>query len=303
MSVGDQVEVCLEETSDIWDGGAKVDLLLGEDQQVSLDELSGLLKERRHQDKEQTLAAAGMSYPLVEDHEAGFDLSNATIVMVSNVPDGWRLTHGLQSEQGAWMLDPSELADASLRLPSGSKDTASVQVQVISIVGHAGALERQTRSVTVPPTPKETETTPNVAEHDQVSFSAQLVFDQEEFDLAAGADALLLRGVPEAASLSAGTYDPSLQGWVLRPVQLNQLAICDIDNHQGDIEVVLKAIYFDQANPIRTKIIAKKVIDRVSISSLASETVCRRIRCSHGMNPADQHRHHSAFSIVPIKIC
>lgn len=260
LSVGDQIEAFIEDASDIWDGEAKVDLLLSNDQQVSIDDLSNLLKESQHRDRDRTADLPGASHPLLDGTASHFDLSDAMIVMVSGVPDGWWLTRGLQSEQGDWMLDPCELAETSVRLPDGCRDIASIQVQVISIIGHAGTLKKQTLTMTVPPVIKKTETTPNSIAHGQPCSTARLAFDQEELNLAAAADALLLRGVPETASLSAGTYDPSVEGWVLRPAQLDQLALLDLDHQQGSIEVVLKAIYFDQAKPVRTKIIAKKSI-------------------------------------------
>ena len=41
----------------------------------------------------------------------------------------------------------------------------------------------------------------------------------------AGLNALVIRDLPEGARLSAGTYDPAIDGWVLRPRQLEGLTL------------------------------------------------------------------------------
>ncbi len=52
-----------------------------------------------------------------------------------------------------------------------------------------------------------------------------LAFDEAEQRSMAKADALLVNGLEAGVSLSSGRYDPTIDGWVVRPTELASLAI------------------------------------------------------------------------------
>lgn len=256
--LGNDVEARLETASAPWEGDAKVDLFLSCGRQVSIDDLAGLLKDSHPLAALLATDNSETSYPLLADLEPGFDLARATIVMVSDIPDGWSLSNGLQSEQGAWMLDPSDLSTTLVYLSGSHQDAAALTIKVISIVGHDGTLEEQIRKVAIPPVPNQETSEPEMPPAPSSPIS--LIFDVSDIGSTGSAKAFLVRGIPEKASLSVGTYDPSVKGWVLKPGELDQLAIRDLDRQTATIEVELAAIYLDQDGPSRVDVIAKKTI-------------------------------------------
>jgi hypothetical protein len=52
-------------------------------------------------------------------------------------------------------------------------------------------------------------------------------------------DVLMIRGVPAGARLSAGTYDPATNGWVLRPDQLAGLELAAPSGERGVVLAVM----------------------------------------------------------------
>lgn len=259
----DDVEAKLEAASPFWGGEAKLDLFLSDGRQASIDDLIALLQEEpAPEDQPHQEEGAAGTYPLLSDEETPFDLARATIVMVSNMPDGWSLTKGIKSEQGAWMLDPSDLTGTSVECPGPPEEPSTLEINVISIVGHDGTLEKQTRSVVIPPQVSEetAKQVPARPQNDERPFVVRLAFDEAEICLAVSADALLLRGIPKGASLSAGVFDQSVGGWILKPSQLHDLVLHGLDGQSQSIELELKAIHLDREGQSRADVIGKKTI-------------------------------------------
>ncbi len=258
VSFDNDVAARLETAAASWEGEAKVDLFLGDGRPVSIDDLARMLRE------DYGLAAlletnnVEMSYPLLSDQTPDFDLLRATVVMVSDIPEGWSLSHGLQSEEGAWMLDPSDLAKTSVQVPGSHQDTAVLTIKVLSIVGPDGSLEEQVKNVVIPPDLNQASS--DAEEPPAQAPSIPLIFDAADVGSAAPAKAFLVRGIPERGSLSAGTYDSSVKGWVLKPAELDRLAILGLDHQREAIDVELTAIYLDQEGPSQADVIARKTI-------------------------------------------
>lgn len=69
-----------------------------------------------------------------------------------------------------------------------------------------------------------------------------LTFDEADCDKMTEADALLVRGLADGMSLSAGRFDPALNGWVLSPGQLPALAVQRADNAASHVEIDVTAV-------------------------------------------------------------
>lgn len=69
-----------------------------------------------------------------------------------------------------------------------------------------------------------------------------LTFDTAECDQMAEADALLVRGLADGMSLSAGRFDPTLNGWVLSPGQLPALAVQRADSAASHVAIDVTAV-------------------------------------------------------------
>lgn len=265
LMFGDRVEAWLEPASTAWAGEAKVELFLKDGWPVSVDDLTGLLEEAPLTCSPVDIGSSARSYPLLVEDFPAFDLGRATVVMVSGMPDDWSLSAGLPSEQGAWVLDPSALGRVAVQVPGSYDGSLSLEVKVISIVGHEGILEKQTRTVVIPPSLKTGDiirraSPPADDMADRHASAVRLVFEAAETRLAAGADALLLRGVPKGASLSSGIFDPAVKGWVLKPAELDRLVVRDLDHRAETIEIELTAIHFEHDVPSRLNPIVKKSI-------------------------------------------
>ncbi len=256
-------EAKLETASSTWDDEAKTDLFLNDGSQASMDDLMVLLEDTpSHESNRREMSDAQKTCRLLPDGKGALDLDRATIVLVSGMPEGWSLTKGLQSEQGSWMMDPSDLMDTSVAYPDLPDDAVTLEINVISIVGPDGSLDKQSCSVAIPPLGNEgiVEQTRAQSSDDVPSFAVPLAFDMAETCLAISADALLLRGLPEGVELSAGLFDSSVGGWVLKPDQLQDLVIQGLGAEDQGIEIELKAIRLDQAGRPRAEVIAKKTV-------------------------------------------
>lgn len=107
-----------------------------------------------------------------------------------------------------------------------------------------------------PPLPTTAEDDGNDAGPSATEWVTPLIFDADESASMAKADALLVHGLDDGLTLSAGRHDPALQGWILRPHHLPALAICRKDGavHRAVIDVTAIAIQGEGDRwPITTK--------------------------------------------------
>ncbi len=73
-----------------------------------------------------------------------------------------------------------------------------------------------------------------------------LAFNADEQRSMAKADALLVNGLKAGISLSAGRYDPAIDGWVVRPDELASLAVQRRENAARTIDIDVTAITLQQ---------------------------------------------------------
>ena len=67
---------------------------------------------------------------------------------------------------------------------------------------------------------------------------------------------MMIRGVPPGARLSAGTYDPATDGWVLRPDQLESLTIA-MPLGQGDFTLTVLGISLAAGGRAEARLLAR----------------------------------------------
>jgi hypothetical protein len=76
--------------------------------------------------------------------------------------------------------------------------------------------------------------------------------------LAGGAfNALVIRDLPAGARLSAGAYDPAIDGWVLRPQDLGALAIMLPPELHADFTVTLLGVALRRGDPNAARVLAR----------------------------------------------
>jgi hypothetical protein len=146
--------------------------------------------------------------------------------MVRGLPEGAHLSAGVDDGGGSWTLRLQDLDGLRLRLPTAAA-RFPIEIAAIAVVNGSGALAAATTGVelVVPVAP------------------VVLPLDAAMPDDGQGpVDALVIRGVPDHARLTAGILDPSIGGWVLRPTELADLAMVPGVGASGVVELSVLAI-------------------------------------------------------------
>ena len=163
-----------------------------------------------------SLTCTGPLRPIALSIEApsaeGADPDSTAVVVISGVPAGAALSAGLDNGDGSWMLTPQEIAGLTLTMPAGSPEDVTLTVTAVAVKNREGELATASQSV-------------RVSTHRAADCSIPLDIDPAIARDNVGVKALVIRDLPEGASLSAGTYDRAIGGWVLLPRQLDGLAL------------------------------------------------------------------------------
>jgi hypothetical protein len=141
------------------------------------------------------------------------------VVVIAGVPQGALLSAGIDSGDGSWMLSPQDLAGLTLIPPTGYTEDLALKVTAFAVENHEGELAAASETV-----------------HVALGPDAPMALAIDPAVLQAGGpglDALLLRDLPEGAKLSAGTYEPAIEGWVLLPRQLPGLTLTTPAGHMA----------------------------------------------------------------------
>ncbi len=157
----------------------------------------------------------------------GVDPDRIVVLIVDGVPPGGVLSAGIDDGDGRWLVSPRHLAGLTLTPPPGWTGDPTVVVTAVAVRNRAGEVATASESIVLMPVPAAETALP-------VALDAALL-------QAAGPalNALMIRGVPPGARLSAGTYDATTDGWVLRPDQLEDLTIAASTGQVGFTLTVL----------------------------------------------------------------
>jgi hypothetical protein len=157
----------------------------------------------------------------------GVDADRIVVVILHGMPAGGALSAGIDDGHGRWVLSPRQLAGLTLTPPPGSSEHLALELTAIAVRNRAGEFVTARESVVVAlDGPAETVL--------PLSIDPAIVRDGGPTP-----SALMIRGVPAGARLSAGTYDPATAGWVLRPDQLGGLTVATPIGQQGFTLTVL----------------------------------------------------------------
>jgi hypothetical protein len=155
--------------------------------------------------------AATVLLPVGLPGGAGLDAERVVVVVIAGVPQGALLSAGIDNGDGSWTLSPQDLAGLTLRPPTGYSEDLALKVTALTVENFEGELAGASETIRVsfdPGAPIALAIDPAVLQAD-----------------GPGLNALVLRDLPEGATLSAGTYEPAIDGWVLLPRQLPGLTL------------------------------------------------------------------------------
>jgi hypothetical protein len=156
------------------------------------------------------------------------------LVVVRGLPHGATLSAGAASGDGSWLLSPRDLAGLSLAPPPGWTLDLALEIAAIAIQDRDGRLASASKILQIPLHPSASgrghAPVPIVIEPEALSgHTARL-------------DAIVVRDLPAEARLSAGAYDPEIDGWVLLPRQLQGLTVTPGVEQTEDFSLTLLAI-------------------------------------------------------------
>jgi hypothetical protein len=157
----------------------------------------------------------------------GVDPDRIVVVIICGVPPGGILSAGIDDGDGRWVLSPRQLSGLALTPPPGWREDLPLEVTAVGVRNRAGDFATRTDTVVVAlDAPAETVV--------PVEIDPDVIRDGGP-----APDVLMIRGVPAGARLSAGTYDPATNGWVLRPDQLAGLELAAPSGERGVVLTVM----------------------------------------------------------------
>lgn len=194
--------------------------------------------------------AAARSMPLAVSPPCanGVNPEDMAVVVIGGLPWGAALSAGIDNGNGSWTLSPKELSGLCLTPPPGWAQDLTLQVTAVTVKNRVGELATASGTVGVsfePPL------------EPRADGSTPLVIDPAlARDGASTLSALVVRGVPAGARLSAGTYDPAIEGWVLLPDQLADLAVT-LPEGGADCTLTVLGIALEPGGHARSKVLTR----------------------------------------------
>ncbi|MCC4239117.1 Ig-like domain-containing protein [Thalassospira povalilytica] len=180
------------------------------------------------------------------DIDAGLtDSSEVLSVTISGVPDGATLSAGTDNGDGTWTLSPNQLE--GLTITPAEDFSGSFELGVTATSADGEDVATTTGSITVD--------VAGVADAPTLTVSNASGGEGSAISLAIAAGltdaseilSVTIAGVPEGASLSAGT-DNGDGTWTLSAAQLSGLKITPADNYSGNFDLTVTATSVDGAD-------------------------------------------------------
>ncbi|WP_114946278.1 Ig-like domain-containing protein [Microvirga calopogonii] len=171
------------------------------------------------------------------------DGSEVLSVVIQGLPEGARLSKGINNGDGSWTLTPSQLAGLTVTPPADWSGTMNLTVQA-----HARELSNgsvATTEATIQVNVEAVADTPVVGARDAagledqpiaLSLSAALT-DRDGSEVLS----VVILGMPAGASLTYGTRQ-SDGTWIVAPADLPRLAVIPPENFSGTFGLTMRAI-------------------------------------------------------------
>ena len=207
------------------------------------------------------------------------------LVVVRGLPDGASLSAGMKSGDGGWLLSPRDLPGLSLTPPRDGASDLALEVAAIAIVSPEGELTSAAATVLVPlrsaaaeraPSPPDEPAPSPMAEpapscviepavagpapsppDEPAQASIPLGLDPQVLSRGGPFDAAIVRDLPAGVTLSAGTYDPAIAGWVLLPHQLRNLSVVWAGGPGADLTLRLLGVCLRPGAGARPRVLAR----------------------------------------------
>ncbi len=173
---------------------------------------------------------------------AGIEPRQLVVVMIAGLPEGARLSAGLDNRDGSWTLSPKDLVGLELLPAAGGPRELVLQVTAVAVRNREGELASAADEVRVelePAAPLALAIDPALLQRDGAAL-----------------DALVIRDLPRGARLSGGTFDPAIDGWVLLPRQLEGLTLTPAAG-QGAFELTVLGVSVGAAGRPQAQVLTR----------------------------------------------
>ena len=170
------------------------------------------------------------------------DGSETLSIEIDGLPDGATLSAGIVNADGSAILTPADLEGLTITPPANSDADFSLQITATTTEGASGATA--TTAATLPVTVTAAADAPSLSAEDasgaeDTAIALEIASTQSDTD---GSETLSITvgGLPEGASLSAGTVNPD-GSVTLTPAQLEGLTITPPANSDADFSLQVTA--------------------------------------------------------------
>ena len=194
-----------------------------------------------------------------------------TDITVSGVPTGAELSAGTDNQDGTWTLTPAQLEGLTITPAENyfGEFTLGVSATSTETVGGSAATTVANLSVTV----NDVDDNPIITVDDieGLEDTAIALDIGVEFPDSDGTESVTISGVPDGATLSAGT-DNQDGTWTLTPTQLENLTITPPEDSNVDFDLSVTATSYDSdGNPLTTT--ADLAVDVTGVADAPDLTV------------------------------
>jgi hypothetical protein len=202
------------------------------------------------------------------------------LIVVRGLPKGASLSAGGAGGDGSWLLSPKDLPGLAVTPPPDWASDLALEFAAIAIANSEGELTSAAKTVSVPlqsvavapaPSPmvepapsRMVEPAPSPMVELEPSpipqpAHASIPLGLDPLVLSGGGpfDAVIVRDLPAGVTLSAGTYDPAIAGWVLLPRQLSELSVITPGGHSADFTLSLLGVCLRPGGGARPRVLAR----------------------------------------------
>jgi hypothetical protein len=204
--------------------------------------------------------------PAPDVRQADLDADSMVLVVMHGVPEDAQLSTGVRDDDGSWAISPRDLATVTISLASAGSSARGSETRGadgdLNITGIAlaenGELVAMSETVPLADYLGDPGGAAPAADAASDAEPRRIALDLNPPALAGGAvDALVIRDLPAGARLSAGAYDPAIDGWVLRPQDLSGLAILPPPEMRADFTVTLLGIALHEGDSNAARVLAR----------------------------------------------
>ncbi|MGH6896530.1 MAG: hypothetical protein ACREJ5_08275 [Geminicoccaceae bacterium] len=170
------------------------------------------------------------------------------LLVVRRLPPGARLSAGVAGDDGSWLLSPRHLGELALVPPSGWTRDLTLEIVAIAVRNRDGELASasNTMEVALRPAPRGHAPAPI-----PIAIDPRVLSGDD-----APLDAIIVRDLPARATLSAGAYDPAIDGWVLLPRQVGALTVTPGPRQTEDFTLTLLGVRLSDGRA-RSRLLAR----------------------------------------------